>query len=408
MSKIFETNDLCRICESEDLKEILDLGDQPPANSLYGLDESLPPNIPLRLYFCNHCFTVQLTETVEPEYLFSEYLWVTGTSNKANDYSFQFADSALNKSDIKEPYVIEIASNDGTFLKPFMEKKSKVLGIDPAKNIAELACKNGINTIAEFFNIDLAKHLIKESGYADIVFARNVIPHVKNIHSVIDGISTLLENDGVGIIEFHDAGLILEELHYDSIYHEHLFYFSLGTISGLLEKYKLFVFDIMPSPISGGSWVIYFSKNRRPLTNELQAVIELERNKNINTLESWQNFAIAVKSHAKNLKKEIYDYDKKILAYGASARSSTLLNYCNLNSEKIGAVMDKNPMKQGLYTPGTNIPIISFEDGIKDIEKVEVILLLAWNFKDEIITELRASGFKGKFIIPLPSDPYIL
>ena len=112
-------------------------------------------------------------------------------------------------------------------MKPFLDKKSKVLGIDPAKNIAELACKNGINTIAEFFNIDLAKHLIKESGYADIVFARNVIPHVKNIHSVIDGISTLLENDGVGIVESHDAGLILDELHYDSIYHEHLFYFSL-------------------------------------------------------------------------------------------------------------------------------------------------------------------------------------
>ncbi|MCW8899148.1 MAG: class I SAM-dependent methyltransferase, partial [Gammaproteobacteria bacterium] len=296
----------------------------------------------------------------------------------------------------------------GTFLKRFLEVDCEVLGIDPARNIAEVASASGIPTLAEFFTVDVAKRIMDEKGRKDIVFARNVIPHVKEIHSVIEGIKTLLDDDGVGIIEFHDAGLILKELHYDSIYHEHLFLFSLKTIGQLLEKYGLHVFDIMPSPISGGSWVIYFSSKIKEKSDSLNNVEQDEINSGINTLQRWLDFAKETKLHAKHLKNLISKNKEKIIAYGASARSSTLLNFCGINSEHISAIIDKNPLKHGLITPGSNIPIISFEQGLNEIQNADQILLLAWNFEDEVVKELKAQGYKGKFIIPLPYKTHIL
>jgi 2-polyprenyl-3-methyl-5-hydroxy-6-metoxy-1,4-benzoquinol methylase len=360
--------------------------------------------------YCQKCSTVQLGEDVDPEYLFGEYLWVTGTSATAEQYSHEFAKKALSQvvEHNKSPYIVEIASNDGTFLKRFIEKGCKVLGIDPAKNIAELAVKNGIPTKAEFFTLDLAERLVEKEGKADIVFARNVIPHVKEIHSVIGGINTLINEGGVGIIEVHNAGLILEELHYDYIYHEHLFYYTLKTISGLIERYGLHVFDVMLSPISGGSWVIYFSKNKKEKTKELIKHEKKELENNINSYHRWVEFSDQVTVHSEKLKKMVMQSDKKIPAYGASARSSTLLNFCGITNKHISVVIDKNPMKNGLMTAGSNIPVVSFEDGLKEIKSSEKILLLAWNFQDEIVQELREAGFSGKFIIPLPGDPYTL
>ena len=263
MSNIFKSISNCRICDSNEIDEVMDLGSQPPANSLYELNK--PESVPLRLLFCNKCSTVQLGEDVDPAYLFSEYLWITGTSETALNYSKDFAEKALSqcKLDNQELFIVEIASNDGTFLKQFQKLGSKVLGIDPAINIAELASKQGVPTEASFFTKDLAEKLLNENSSADLVYARNVIPHVKEIHSVIAGIEVLLSEDSVGIIEFHNAGLLLKELHYDYIYHEHLFYYTLTSIEALLNKHSLYIFDVSNSPISGGSWVVYFSKNKR-------------------------------------------------------------------------------------------------------------------------------------------------
>jgi SAM-dependent methyltransferase len=410
MIKIYETIANCRICSSKNIQEVLDLGDQPPANSLYKANNTSPPNVPLRLMYCNDCSTVQLGENVDPEYLFSQYLWVTGTSNKAIEYSHEFARKALSQIDEKiiKPFIVEIASNDGTFLKRFIESGSKVLGVDPAKNIAEHANNNGIPTNANFFTEELAEQIVSEEGEVDITIARNVIPHVKEIHSVIKGMKSLLKDEGTGIIEFHNAGLILEDLHYDYIYHEHLFYFTLKTITGLLNKHNMYVYDIMKSPISGGSWVVYFSKIEKTKSQPLLEVEKLEEEKNLNTFQRWISFSDLVKQHAECLKEVVFQNDERILAYGASARSSTLLNFCGITSEHISIVIDKNPLKDGLITAGSNIPIVSFEEGIKNINNQKRILLLAWNFQDEIVKELREFDFKGEFIIPLPGNPYIL
>jgi 2-polyprenyl-3-methyl-5-hydroxy-6-metoxy-1,4-benzoquinol methylase len=409
MIEIYETIENCRICSSKNIEEVLDLGDQPPANSLYKAN-NVPHSVPLRLMYCQDCSTVQLGEDVDPEYLFSQYLWVTGTSNTAIEYSYEFTKKALSQIDeeIVQPYVVEIASNDGTFLKRFLENGSKVLGVDPAKNIAELANKNGVPTNANFFTVELAKQLVNDEGEVDIAIARNVIPHVKEIHSVIEGMRKLLKDSGTGIIEFHNAGLILDELHYDYIYHEHLFYFTLKTITGLIHQHNMHVYDIIQSPISGGSWVVYFSKIEKAKSQVLVDIEQLEIEKDLNSYQRWIAFSDQVNQHAARLKEVVFQNNEKIPAYGASARSSTLLNFCGITSEHISIVLDKNPLKDGLITAGSNIPIVSFEDGIKKIKNQKKILLLAWNFQDEIVKELREFDFKGEFIIPLPGDPYIL
>ena len=404
MNQIYETISCCRVCNSDNIEEVLDLGNQPPANSLHKDDSDKPPLVPLRLFFCKECSAVQLGETVDPEYLFNEYVWVTGTSSTAELYSKDFTENALKISGFKEPSVIEIASNDGTFLRSFQERGCEVLGIDPAKNIAEQASKKGIPTISEFFSSEVATTLVENQGKSDLVFARNVIPHVKAIHSIIEGIKVLMKDDSTGIIEFHEAGLILKELHYDSIYHEHLFYFSLKTISFLLEKYGLFIFDIMPSPISGGSWVIYFSRNKKNKSRKLKEAEASEEKLGINDLETWLQFSRNVKDHAIQIRNLLPD-GKKIMAYGASARSSTLLNYCGINTDNITAIIDKNPLKHNLLSPGVEIPIISYEEGIEVLKSEEDLFLLAWNFEKEIIRDLKNDGFNGKFIVPLPNEP---
>lgn len=404
--QIFEEIQECRICKSSDLDRFMDLTDQPPANSLRSeLNEELPL-VPLQLVHCGSCSTVQLSATVDPQYLFNHYVWVTGTSKTAHEYSKYFSSNVIERSSVKDPFVVEIASNDGTFLKDFAAKGCKVLGVDPAKNIAEMATKDGVPTMADFFNLTTANIIKEKYGNADIVFARNVIPHVKEVHSIIRGIAELLKEDGLGVIEFHYSQIILDELHYDSVYHEHLFFYSLKSIMHLLGQYDLKPYDLTRSPISGGSLVIYFSKQERKFSDELESAIAVEKANKTNELQTWENFASECSIHAKNLKFIVEEHKSKgmVIGYGASARSSTMLNYAGLNSEMIDFVIDKNPLKHGRYTPGTNIPIISFEQGKELFDTCSSILLLAWNFEKEITDELRENGYRGSIIVPLPNE----
>jgi len=412
MDDLYKSVSKCRICHSNNIDEVLDLGSHPPANSLYKRNTTPPKAIPLRLLFCNDCSTVQLGEDVDPKYLFQNYVWVTGTSKATLEYSQLFADKLISRIGKKpeEIFVVEVASNDGTFLKPFKNKKSKVLGIDPAKNIAKIANEENIETLDCFFNLDVAKEIKNSYRCADIIFARNVIPHVKEIHSVISGMSEILTDEGFGVIEFHNAGLILKENQYDYIYHEHLFYFTLKTIKQLLKIHNLNIFDVEYSEISGGALVVYFSKNKRKKSDNFLKLINFEKDQAINVKETWKSFSINSKNHSQKLKKILLEKlpdSEKILAYGASARSSTILNYSGINSNHITQIIDKNSIKQGLLTAGSNIPIISFEDSLDILPTTGWILLLAWNFKAEIIKELRNNGFCGSFIIPLPNEPYI-
>ena len=408
MQSIYVQIDACRLCSSKDLYDILDLGSQPPANSLrVDLSESVPV-VPLKLVRCGHCSTIQLTATVDPDYLFSQYIWVTATSATAKNYSQVYCAEVLKRATVGSPFVVEIASNDGTFLREFKDKGCQVLGVDPAQNIATDATDVGVPTWAEFFDITIAKKILAEKPQPNIVMARNVIPHVKEIHSIVEGLSALVDANGMAVVEFHYAKTIAEELHYDSIYHEHLFYFSIKSLCALFAQYGLSPFDVLTSPISGGSIVLFFSRNKLQPSIELKHLIEIEDHSGLNDLSTWQRFGVESKKHVQSLKSVVVEYAQKnkLVAYGASARSSTLMNFAGISTQEIDCVIDRNPIKHELYTPGTNIPIVSYEKGLQKLDGKH-LLLLAWNLEEEIVRDLRESGFKGDMIVPLPNGVHI-
>ena len=407
---ISKTISKCRLCGSKKLQTILELGDQPPANSLRESLSDTLENVSLTICRCAECTTIQLTETIDPDYLFSNYVWVTGTSKGAREYSQIFAERILSKvKKATDLFIVEIASNDGTFLKCFKESGHRVLGIDPAKNLAEEAEKNGIPTRADFFSLDVSKLVTEENGSADIVIARNVIPHVPDPNDVVSGMAHSLDEEGVGAIELHWIDKILSELHYDSIYHENFFYHSLHSINELLSRHGLSLFDVAESPISGGSLVAYFSKEKRTKTSALNGKLKWENEQGIASLEAWQQFANKSQKHREDLKLLIeseLSAGKKLIGYGASARSSTLLNFCGINHNHLACIADQNPLKHNRYTPGTDVLILSPDEALK--VSPDTIVILAWNFKDEIIDDLKEKGFKGNILIPLPNDPYLL
>jgi hypothetical protein len=407
LDKISVTLRACRICGSASVENILDLGAQPPANSLRkNLAEPLHA-VPLILCRCDTCGTVQLTETVEPGYLFRDYNWVTGTSQTANDYSYRFRDELIKRCSGEPRFVIEVASNDGTFLKRFAESGIKVLGVDPARNIAELAVAAGVPTIVDFFGRDIADKIIAKDGPADAIFARNVVPHVADADGVVGGMACSLSDAGTGAIEFHRADVILEELHYDSIYHEHLFYHSLHTMAYLLKRHGLTPFDLILSPISGGSFVVYFSKTARRPTLHYTQLWDRELQLGVDKAAPWQEFARRCQKHRDALFALVSGFKnggKAMIGYGASARSSTLLNYCRIDRHYLDVIADRSALKHSRYTPGTDILITSPEDALS--RRPDVILLLAWNFRGEIIAQIRSEfGWRGEVIFPLPGDP---
>ena len=402
----------CRLCDSGQIKTFLVLGLQPPANSLRSdLAEELPL-IPLSLCRCEKCATVQLTETVRPEHLFKHYLWVTGTSAAAKTYASLFYQEASKRFNLKSSFVVEIASNDGTFLKVFKENGLRVLGVDPAENIAKTANQNGIFTWPEFFGEKISGQIVLKEGLADFMFARNVIPHVADIHDVIAGMKRCLHPEGVGAIEFHYAKVIVDGLHYDSIYHEHLFYFSLKSIGFLLNLHGLQAFDLIESPISGGSLVLYFSHkdSKKKSSKSLKQKIEEEEGSGLGARETWEKFSQDCQKHKKKLTELITKEKlngKVLVGYGASARSSTLLNFCNINQEHLVCIADQNPLKHNKFTAGTDILIVSPEKAFA--KKPDVVVLLAWNFKEEILALLKNKyHFRGKVIVPLPNHPQVI
>lgn len=399
----------CRICKSKKITEFLDLGNQPYANSLLKKPSEKEKFYPLSLSWCHDCTLIQLNHTANPRELFSNYVWVTSISSVARKYAEVFCKEIITRSNnLKNGYILEIASNDGTFLLPFMRKGYKVLGVDSAKNIVDIAKSNGISTKCDFFGTKSANKIKKEYGPAKVVIARNVLPHVANLHEFLKGMSTCLDNKGLLVLEVHYAKKIYEELHYDSIYHEHLCYFTMKSLEKLLNQYKFFIEGLTVSPISGGSIVVYARKGKVKESPTIQTYRLAEEKIKVNTLKSWESFADRIIEHRKKLLKILtVNKDKIVVGYGASARSSTMLNFCNIDTKLISIIADGNPLKQGLYTAGTHILIDSPDNVMK--KNPNFIVILAWNFGKEIIKILKEKyKFKGRLLIPLPNNPKII
>jgi SAM-dependent methyltransferase len=341
---------------------------------------------------------------VNPELMFQNYLWVTGTTETARTHCQNLAKLVIEKSGKTDARTLEIGSNDGTLLQALVNNgATEVIGVDPAVNLQPKHLAGPITLFEGFFGSELAHQIASQIEKVDIVVARNVLSHVPNLNDVMQGIDKLVKDDGMVVIEFHDASKILTELHYESIYHEHTFYHSIRSIQAALSRIDFTIFDISSSPISGGSQVIYASREKRRRTPQLLSALELEAKQGVYDSESWTKFSIDSQKNLSDLR-DIFTTEKASnwVAFGASARSSTLLNSIGESSKVITAIADNNPLKQGKYSPGLRIPIVLPESEINS--QVEKVFICAFNFEDEIVSFLKNDlAWSGEVVLPLPS-----
>lgn len=406
--KAEEINFKCRSCTSNKGEIVLDLGIQPLANNLLNksdLDKP-EPKFPLRLAVCKSCWLMQIVDTVPPVKLFSEYLYFSSFSETMVEHSRKAVERYIKEFNLnKDSFAIEIASNDGYLLKNFVDAKIPCLGIEPAKNIAEVAIKKGIPTVVEFFGEQYARTLVAEGKQADIIIANNVFAHAPNINDFVKGLKIALKPTGTIVLEFPYGVEMVEKTEFDTIYHEHVFYFTLNTLMPVFAQNGLQIFNVERLPIHGGSLRLFIgTPHNHFISDSVKMLLEEEEQKGIKNIEFYERFAKRVQKLKKELFSLIYDLktkEKKIAAYGASAKGSTLLNYFQLNKSIIDFIADKSIYKQGKFSPGMHIPIVPTDWLVK--EKPDFTLLLTWNFADEILKQqekYRKQG--GKFIIPIP------
>ena len=408
---------LCRSCGGNGLMPVLSLGKTPLANSLLTKEQLSVSEAayPLELAFCPACSLVQITQTVPPEKMFREYVYFSSFSETMLAHARQAAGKLITQRRLGgQSLVIEIASNDGYFLKNFVEAGIRVLGIDPADNVAQVAERNGVKTLCDFFGAELARNLVHQGSNADLILANNVMAHVPDINGVVGGIGMLLKPEGMFVMETPYVRDLVENLEFDTIYHEHVFYHSLTALKHLLERHGLVLADAERIAIHGGSLRVSAVRQDNPrgeanLTEPAQALLAEEESLGLTRPEFYRNFAVNVgelRGKVVSLLKQIKAQGKRIAAYGASAKGSTLMNYFGIGGNLLDFVVDRSTAKQGLYCPGTHLPILAPETLLK--ERPDYVLLLTWNFAEEIMAqqaEYRRGG--GRFVIPLP-EPRIV
>lgn len=401
----YTKNKKCRICGNPKLEKILDLGKIPPANSFLSKKElkKKETRFPLVLVFCEKCSLVQLGHSVDPEILFRNYHYNTGTSKPLVDHFTDMAEEISQKYlDGKRDLLVEFGSNDGVLIGA-LKDKHRVLGVDPARNVAKLAKERGVETIMDYFGKQSAKKIVKKFGPAKIIVANNVFAHIDDIHDVLKGVDILLHDNGHFIFECHLVGNLIGRGGFDQIYHEHLFYYSLHSLQILLATIGMVIEDVKLVPIHGESLRVYvgkFGKSNLAVTEFLKR----EKEMGLTKKKTYQNFGERVEFNKEKLT-DLLDIlkklGKKIVGYGAPGKSTTLLNYLNIGPNTLDFITDTTPAKQGTYTPGMHIPVVSPEIITK--EKPDYILLLSWNYADAILEKEKSLREKGvKFIIPVP------
>lgn len=406
------TIEACRSCSSRSLSTFLDLGVTPLSDRLRTPQQlqQNEPAFPLRVAFCSDCSLVQITETVDPEILFADaYPYYSSFSQALLDHSRANALDLLHRRMLTgDSFVIELASNDGYLLKNYVEHGVPVLGIDPADGPAAAAEDVGVTTLNTFFSRDLAQSLAAESRKADVVHANNVLAHVADTNGFVSGLKLILKNSGVAVIEVPYLKPLIDRVEFDTIYHEHLCYFSVTALDKLFRRHELYLNDIKPLEIHGGSLRLYVEPVER-VGSRVRDYLNSEREIGLDTLayfEGFSNRVKALKAKLLGLLRELKSRGNTIAAYGAAAKGATLVNYVGIGPDLIDYVCDRNVHKFGKYMPGAAIPIR--EPAALLREPTDYVLLLAWNFADEILEQqsaYRETG--GRFIIPLP-DPHIV
>lgn len=399
----------CRICGSSDLHFFLKFGPTPLANRFIkpGQEHETEPFYPLDVCLCKKCYLVQLGFVVPPEILFRDYIYFSSTSDTIRSHFASLAEEVLENYASKGDLIVEIASNDGVLLKNMLGRGVRPLGIEPATNIARVANEAGVETLNDFFNSQTARKILTGRGAARVILANNVFAHIPDLNDCVMGMELLLDRNGTLIIEFPHLYDLYKNLEFDTIYHEHLSYFSLKPLMYLFSKAGMEIFDAKKFPVHGGTLRIYVQKKggmRKVNSAGLSQLLSEEEKLGLYSPEAYDKFAGDVKrlrAELVSLLSGLKEKGKRIAIYSAPAKGNTLLNYCKIGTGLVDYAVDKSPAKQGLLTPGMHIAVFGLEKLRTD--RPDYLLILAWNFKDEIMAQqasFAAAG--GHFIIPVP------
>ena len=409
----------CRLCGTLLKHTFVDLGMSPPCESFITAEQldQMEPYYPLYAYVCDHCYLVQLKEYFSPADIFTEYAYFSSFATSWVNHAKIYCDEITEKLSLNgDSFVVEIASNDGYLLQHFLPKGIPILGIEPAANVAKAAVAKGVPTRVDFFGADLASRMVSEGKKADLIIGNNVLAQVPDLNDFVRGMQILLKPEGVITLEFPHLTNLIEYNQFDTIYHEHFSYFSLLTIRYMAHRHHLKVIDVDELPTHGGSLRVYLAHNtsKRKAGPRVSALLKREQAFGINDISTYEQFAEKTRRTKRDLLSFLIaakNSDKRICGYGAPGKGNTLLNYCGIGTDFLDFTVDRNPYKHGRFTPGMHIPI--YDTTMIDSYKPDYILILPWNFKDEIVRQMQhVAEWGGKFIIPIPHvtliDPALL
>jgi len=400
----------CRFCQAPLKHTFVDLGMSPLCESLITEEQlnMMEPFYPLHVFVCEECFLVQLLEYVTPHDIYTEYAYFSSYSDSWLEHARRYVEMIIARFNLSaKSQVVELASNDGYLLRNFVAHGIPVLGVEPAANVAAVAVQKGIPTTVRFFGVKTAQALVADGKGADLIVGNNVLAHVPDLNDFVGGLKILLKPAGLITMEFPHLSRLVEGNQYDTIYHEHFSYLSFFTVSRIFAAHGLRIFDVEELGTHGGSLRIYAchqESQEKPTESRVAELRRREEKEGVNQLDYYQGFGEKVKAVKRNLLEFLIEakrQGKQIVGYGAPGKGNTLLNYCGIRTDFLDYTVDRNPYKHGKYTAGTHIPIFPPEK-IQET-KPDNVLILPWNLKEEIVSQLAyIREWNGKCVVPIP------